>query len=335
MENLEFLVTLWPTFPHFERFAKDRRLSGIRLNSAMMKVQELDNELEVAEKVENHIPLYFDIKGRQLRITEVEAGKENLELELNHPIEVATPTTVLFKAGADYALLEEVKDKKHLIFKGGPEYMVYPGESLHIREPSLKVSGPTFLDYEIEKINKSRKAGFNKYFLSYVESQKDIDEFREFVGDSEIIAKIENKKGLEYVANEFIKQDNLSLMAARGDLYVEIDKPHEILKALKLIARKDPDASVGSRILLSLIGEEVPSCSDFLDLAWLYDVGYRKMMLCDEICLKENLLEKAVNVLETFRQNYQAEKIARINPVKFSGNRLYSVENKSLNTLYK
>jgi len=304
MTDLEFLVTLWPTFPHFKKFAGDNRLGGIRLNSAMIKVDELTDELDVVKTVNGSVPLYFDIKGNQLRVTNVFPNNHRLELCLNHPIKVKTPTMVLFKAGADYALLNSVQNGRHLIFDGGPEYMVTEGESLHIRDPSLQVYGPTFLDYEIEKIAKARKAGFNKFFLSYVQSQRDIDEFREFVGDSEIVAKIEDKKGLNYVANEFRKTDDLSLMAARGDLYVELDKPHQMMDALKLIQSKDPNASVGSRFLLSLVQEPVPSCADFMDLAWVYDIGYRKIMLCDELCLKDDLLSSAVNVLESFRQSY-------------------------------
>ena len=302
--DLELLVTLWPTFQHFERFAKDPRIAGIRLNSAMVTGNVLTDELEVANKYTGHIPYHFDIKGRQLRVKEVYKNDNNLELELNHPIKVKTPTVVLFKAAADRALLKKVVDGTHLIFEGGPEYMVEQGESLHIRDPSLEVSGPVFVDYEIEKIKKARAAGFNKFFLSYVESQKEIDEFREYVGSSEIIAKIESKKGLDFVANHYKKQDGLSLMAARGDLYVEIDKPHYILDALKLIIKKDPTASVGSRLLLTVLNNPAPEASDFSELAWLYDAGYKKMMLCDGLCLKEEALARAINVFESFRNTY-------------------------------
>lgn len=308
MNNLEFLVTLWPTFPHFQRFAKDKRLSGIRLNSAMINADELDDELEIAKSIPNTVPLYFDIKGNQLRIREVIPYNDHLEVILNHPIKVETPTPVLFKAGEDSCLLEEVVDKKHLIFRGGPEFMVYEGESLHIRDPSLKVEGPVFLDYEIRKIEKARRAGFDKFFLSYVQKQSDIDQFREYVGDSQIIAKIEDKKGLEYVANEFKRKDNLNLMAARGDLYVELDRPHEIMNAMKLLIKKDPNGYVGSRLLLSLVDKSVPKCADFSDLAWLYDIGYRRMMLCDELCLKEDLMGRAVNVFDCFRDTYHKPK---------------------------
>ncbi len=316
MKKLEYLATLWPTFPHFEKFVKDKRLSAIRLNSAMVKGYELSHELKPLKKLKNHIPIYFDIKGRQLRVTHVENNKDHLELELNHPIKVHTPTPVLFKAGADHALLKKVEKDRKLIFESGPEYMVYEGESLHIRHPSLEVNGPTFLKYEIRKIQKAKQAGLDRFFLSYVECQKDIDQFREHIGDCEIVAKIENKKGLEYVANEFKKQPNLSLMAARGDLYVELDHPHQIMNALKLIADKDPEAGVGSRLLLSVINSPVPSCSDLTDLAWLYDTGYRKMMLCDEICLQDKLLSTAVNVLESFRQDYTQKTKQLYNPKK-------------------
>lgn len=310
MDKLELMATLWPSFPHFPRFAKDLRLSaGIRLNSAMMSNPELEKEIQTINSLDIKVPLFFDVKGRQLRITEVHFNPKYLDITLNHPISVETPTMVLFKAGEDRALLDRViEDGRRLIFYGGPEFMVKPGESLYIRHPSLKISGPLFVEQEIIKIEKVKKAGFKRYFLSYVESQRDIDEFLEIVGkDVELKLKIESVKGLEFVSNVFRKQENISLVAARGDLYVEIDKPHHIIDALKLIIGKDPDACAASRLLLSVVESPVPSCADLLELAWLYDIGYRSMLLCDEICLKENLLAVAINVFEEFRQAYAKE----------------------------
>lgn len=310
MKKIELMVTLWPSFPHFSRFAKDKRLSGIRLNSAMISSVELDKELGIINSLNVKTPLFFDIKGRQLRVAEVHSNPDYLDLTLNHSIKVKIPVVVLFKAGADRALLDRVEDDgKRLIFQGGPKYLVRAGESIHIRHPSLEIGGDLFCDAELEKIEKVRRFGFKCFFLSYVESQRDVDLFFELVGkDAEVKLKIENKRGLDFVNNEFKKIPNVSLVAARGDLYVEIDRPHQIMKALKLIIKKDPEAIVGSRILLSVVSEPVPSCSDFLELAWLYDIGYRKMMLCDELCLKEELLATAVNVFDSFRREYQIKK---------------------------
>jgi hypothetical protein len=303
-KKLELLVTLWPSFPHYLRFSEDKRIAGIRLNSAMISNPELEKELEMLKTMEEKVPLYFDIKGRQLRITQVRLNPDYLDISINHPIQVDTPTVVLFKAGADDAILDHVEDGNRLIFQGGPGMMVDAGESLHIRDESLMTWGPQFTPEEIGKIEQVRKFGFKKYFLSYVQSQRDVDEFRELVGrDAEVWLKIEDKKGLNYVATEFRKDPNLILVAAQGDMYVEIERPHEILNALKLIIQKDPEACVGSRILLSVIHDSVPSCADFEQLGFLYEIGYRRMMLCDELCLKESLLSTAINAFCAFRNS--------------------------------
>lgn len=311
MKDLELMVTLCPSFPHYRRFATDKRIAGIRLNSAMVFGTEVDAEIKAANAVSNAQPLYFDIKGRQLRILEVHPHPKRLEFTLNHPIQVETPIPVLFKAGSDVALLTDVTEHGHrLIFDGGPKWKVKPGESICIRHPSLRINGPVYCDYEIEKINKVVEGGFRRFFLSYVEEERDLDEFYDILNfpPEEVILKIESKKGLNYVANGWKKHGGVSLCAARGDMYVEIDKPHEILAAQKLIAQKDPQALVGSRILLSIVQQPVPECHDFSDLAYLYDIGYRRMMLCDELCLKEDLLGTAINVFDSFRNVYANDK---------------------------
>ncbi len=133
----------------------------------------------------------------------------------------------------------------------------------------------------------------------------DVDEFRKLVGDDAIVnLKIEDKKGLDYVKNTFVKTPNTVLVLARGDMYVELDRPHEILTATKTLLEKDPEAICGSRLLLSTIHDPVPSCADWNELAWLADIGYKNMMLCDELCLKEELLSRAVNAFQAFRNSY-------------------------------
>lgn len=309
------MVTLWPSFPHFTKFATDPRLSGIRLNSAMMSSSELDKELAIIEATPDPVPLWFDVKGRQPRVVEVHPNPKYLDITLNHPIKVQTPVPVLFKAGADGALLERVEDGgRRLIFRGGPKYIVRAGESLHIRHPSFEIQGPLFIPAELEKMTKVKTAGIKKWFLSYVEEESDVDEFLEIVGrDHEVMLKIESEKGLDYVARRFKKRPNLTLVAARGDLYVEVQRPHQIANALRLIIERDPEALVGSRILLSVVTESVPSCADFLDIAWHMDVGYRRFMLCDEMCLKDDLLTNAVNAFDAFRKDYRP--ITKLTPV--------------------
>lgn len=354
---LELLVTLWPTFSHFARFTHDKRIAGVRLNSAMITNPELDDALRQIAALDTMDHLWFDFKGRQLRVAEVHPNEYHLDITLNHPIKVETPTVVLFKAGADSAVLDHLEEGgKRLVFKEGALYgpkkfMVTVGESLHIRHPSFRMLGEDYTPAEIDRIEKVYQFGFRQFHLSYVETSRGVQRFLELVPGSRVVLKIETRAGLEFVAREFRKTDHCSLMAACGDLYAEIEKPHLMAEALKLIVKKDPEACAGSRIMLSvgqplasdvkkaaeclteavkylhecragvapdkqkideladqanemiatLTQPQIPSCADFLQLAWLYDAGYRRMMLCDELCLKEDLLATAINAFDAFR----------------------------------
>jgi len=300
----ELMVTMCPSFGHFSKFANDQRVDGVRFNSAMITLPELDTELGILTTKPPKAPVYYDVKGRQMRILKVETVDKNLVLTINHPIRVKTPTVVLFKAGADVAMLnriEETDQGQRLVFDGGPQYNLVAGESLHIRDESFKnLRGSTkednvYTELEQKKIVKVKAAGINRFFLSYVENQYDVDLFREMVGkDAEVWLKIESVAGLKYVNQTFKKEDNLVLVAARGDMFVEVEQPHHIIQGLRDIINKDPKASVGSRLLLSIVDAPVPSCADLLEIQWLHDIGYRRMMLCDELCLKEHMLNAAV-----------------------------------------
>jgi hypothetical protein len=85
------------------------------------------------------------------------------------------------------------------------------------------------------------------------------------------------------------------LACARGDLYVEVDQPHHIIEALKLIIEIDKEAFVGSRMLLSLFNSNVPSCSDICELELLKSMGYKNFLLCDDLCKKGSALHRAVD----------------------------------------
>jgi len=307
--DCNFHVTLWPAFDHFPRFASDPRLQGIRLNSAMMHASEINDDFE--KRASNAtVPLWFDIKGMQLRIKEVisdpaDPSWDHLEFILNRPIKTKTPFVVEFKAGEDRAECIEIRNGTHFIFRhGGPRNEVRAGESIHIRQPH-EVGGEVFLDYELEKIQKIVSLGFTRFYLSYVYHWDHVRQFRELIGSSaDLILKIENQDGLEWATKEYKPTPRTNLAAARGDLYVEVDYPHQIMKAVKSVIEVDPGAFVGSRMLLSMVNSKTPSCADFSDLAWLYDIGYRNFLLCDELCLKPDLLGRSVSAFNAFREEY-------------------------------
>jgi len=312
MNSPAVMATLWPSFHHFPQFQDDPRLKywGIRINSAMMTPDEVTSELQIVDQLKPKVPIWFDVKGRQLRIDEVDVRPDHLELVMNHPVSVdlSSPVIVLLKQGNVPIVLVKLADNgKRLIFDKNIEYVLSPGESIHICHPSLRVLGPQFTEVEKMRLEKVVKWGCKKYCLSFVSNTADVDEFLEIIGkDCQLILKIEDMPGLRFVNSEFKKRDGLMLMAAVGDLYPEIGYPQNILPALKLIISKDKEAFRGSRILLTLgSGDCIPEVSDVVDLAWMWDIGYRNFLLCDGICLHPEILDSALNVLLSTLQDYR------------------------------
>src|SRR6185295_6055620 len=109
----------------------------------------------------------------------------------------------------DAALLSEIREGgTRLTFAKNPEWAVKAGESLHIRDPHLKVMGPMFTDLEREKIQAVMSSKlFTRWFLSDVEEPADVAQLRELVGPTEeIFLKIESQKGLSFVESHFEKE---------------------------------------------------------------------------------------------------------------------------------
>jgi pyruvate kinase len=92
-------------------------------------------------------------------------------------------------------------------------------------------------------------------------------------------------------------------MAARGDLFVEVLRPHRIIDAVKTIVRADKEAIVASRIFDSLAWQAVPVSADIGDVAFLLEIGYRTFMLGDQVCLKRDSVLEALNLLKALAES--------------------------------
>lgn len=291
-------ITCVPSDPHFSEFCAHSGIAGIRMNGLLFRSSDLADQISRIP-TKTTVPLWFDAKGRQLRVEEAIYYKDHLELVMNHGIKgLSLPHPIIFKAGEDWAMVEKI-DGKRLVLRadGYPKYRVKPGDSVHFRDMRMVIDGPLFTDDEKSKIEMAVKAGAKRFYLSYVERPRDVEEFRELIGNSaELILKIESKRGLRFVS--MLPSPDLKgfrLACARGDLYVEVDQPHQIIEAQRLIIERDPNAMVGSRMLLSLFANNVPSCSDINELALLKNMGYKNFLLCDDLCKKGSALHRAVD----------------------------------------
>ena len=186
------------------------------------------------------------------------------------------------------------RDGDRLILDESPRRVVGPGESVNIIADDLRIDG-TLTATDRAYLAAMRSVGLRTAMLSYVERPEDVAEVRELLPDAEIVLKIESRRGLALARSSGTALGRL--MAARGDLYVEVLEPHRIVGAVRELIAADPDAIVASRIFPSLATGAVPSCSDISDVAFCLSLGYRTFMLGDEVCQRRDSVIAALNLL--------------------------------------
>ena len=143
-------------------------------------------------------PLWLDLKARQLRITQFAYLPESY-VTINHKISVTTPCTVYFKDCA--SRLEAVMDGDKLLLTR-PERIVGQGEPINILDELLRVEG--FLtEQDLEYIDAFSRRDQHRYMLSFVQSRRDCETLWQLDPQAEIIAKIEDRRGLRFVAEEY------------------------------------------------------------------------------------------------------------------------------------
>ena len=289
--NIHAIVTTPPYAPFVDEVAHHPLVSGLRLNTVMPLKHGPREALERLRGFGQ--PLWVDLKGRQLRVVGA-ALPPYTEVRLSHPIRVNTPVDAFFSDGTECARVAAV-DGDRLILEDGPRRLIGPGESVNIVHPSLCIEG-TLTATDRAYLTAMRDLGLKRVMLSFVETPSDTAEVRQLLPNAEIVLKIESQRGLAFARQHAATHGRL--LAARGDLYVEVLRPHRVIRAVRDIITADPDAIVASRICDSLAYQPIPESADIGDVAFLIALGYRTFMLGDRVCLKRDTVLEALNLLE-------------------------------------
>ena len=298
--NPSVLVTLPPYADFGAEVAAHPLVSGLRLNT-VMPIKGFDGTRATSRALDSVLgrlagigkPLWIDLKGRQLRVASA-AIPPFTEVRLTHAVKAKTPCDAFFDDGRTHARVLEI-DGQRLILADAPRRFVGPGESVNILDASLEVLG-TLTDADRAYLEAMARTGQKRAMLSFVERPEDPAEVRELLPGAEVVCKIESARGLEFARAHGSRHGRL--MAARGDLYVEVGPPHRVLAALRDVLQADPDAIAASRLLGSLARHPVPEESDITDVAFLLSLGYRSFMLGDDVCLRRDSVLAALNLLQ-------------------------------------
>jgi pyruvate kinase len=275
--------------------------------------------------------LWIDLKCRQLRLINDTIIPYEI-VRLNHKIKVNTPTELRFKETIEdkkrgfkrevyrYVELSEILKGFDYSLRGSNKIRLSPpdgiekiefgyGAAVSIEDPSLKIFG-YLTKKDKQLIKEAKNIDVHKYMISFTHKESDLKRVFSHDPDAEILAKIEDSDGLNFVDNVYPKYSNrnVHLIAARGDLYEQVG-PYETLKALKKIIKADPNAVAASRLFQSLSrvnpNQEPPDCADVCDIGFLRELGYNRFLFGDEICYDGNRLGIAIDLLENIAKKYE------------------------------
>ncbi|MFQ6010287.1 MAG: pyruvate kinase [Candidatus Aenigmatarchaeota archaeon] len=305
---MKVIATVPPYAEYAEDIAKDDYVSGIRFNTVFPLSESKERAIRRMNKRVYPKDLWIDLKCRQLRITHSSLVPYHT-VKISHKIKVDTPVEAWFDGGKYLAKISKVDGNK-LFVEEGPFLALGPGMPINILDPSLEIEG-YLTKRDIAYIKAAKKADVHNYMLSYVEKESDIEDLLELDPDARIIAKIESAEGLEFINWVYPKyRKDVRLMAARGDLYVELDnKPHRILNALKKIRKADSKAIAASRIFSSFKDpENPPECVEICDMGYLIEVGYKEFMFGDEVAFNEDSIKSALGLFRSIAKDYGERK---------------------------
>lgn len=243
--------------------------SPFSVEDTLMKLQELS--LKYNKK------LWIDLKGRQLRVTKWADPRYEC-ITLNHKVNLTGPSIIFLRNGEGHRITNVVNGNQ-IYIENPPRHAVGAGQSVNIVSDFTYDIDGYFTMNDLDYILACQKMGIKSFMLSFVECLDDTADILKIIKNPELVLKIESYKGLELVKNCV---NGVNLMAARDDLYIQTGL--DMIDGVKDIIKKDQNAICASRIFSSLEHNDTPDFCDFEDLEYMYQLGYRRFMLCDNVC---------------------------------------------------
>lgn len=268
-------------------------ISEVRFNTGVQTQYTIKETLEMLRQlsIKHGKKLWIDIKGRQLRVAKW-ADPLYSCIELNHNVEVSYPAQIYFRNG-DRVNITHIKDGNKIFVDPLPREALGAGQSVNIIAKEMKIDG-YLTQKDIEYLTACKEMNMPYIMASFMESFEDLQQILSLLPWAQIVSKIESLKGIDFISHYQIP----NLMAARDDLYLQSGQSYHMLNYLKAIIERDSNAICASKIFLSLERRETVDFADFADLELMYNMGYKKFMLCDNVC--NYSFAKAIQAWEEF-----------------------------------
>ena len=286
-------------------------IDGARLNTGASTPYKPKEAIKRTLAAMKGKPLWIDLKGRQLRITQWAVPTFG-DIVLNHKIQVDLPAKIIFR-GDDASSIVEF-DGNRIFVDPPPKSAVGMGQAVNIIGRNLAIDG-YLIDNDIGYIKESVGLGVHDYMLSFTEKESDIREVERYDPVARTYAKIESRPGLQFVRDVYPKLgERVRLVLAADDLYINLEGDEmAMFDAIDLIIKADPQAIAASRLLTSLQTNDTVSLQDLAYIRFLEALGYKNFMLSDGMCTRQEIFARTSWKLTEYRSKFDGKTPERIN----------------------
>lgn len=274
-------------------------MSGVRLNLSHQGLNKSKDWIDILHTAKKDCELLIDLNGPELRLgtfatpIQLSSGETYQFLDLpdcvKHGVEIGDQLLV-----DDGRLLFEVigPDLECRVIRGG---VMESHKSLAVVGKDFDI--PTLTQDDLDNIALIRSYGVTAVMLPFVRNKKDIQNLRKALSEAgvphtRILAKIENKKGVESL-RDFIEEAD-EIVIARGDLgqayplYELIGVQKEISQLC--VAHQKPFMVV-TQMLQSMIENEVPTRAEVSDIFNAVLDGATSLMVTGEMAIGKHPIE--------------------------------------------
>lgn len=338
IKKTKIIATAGPTFETEELMEKmfKHGVNVVRLNISHGDMEEHGKRIKVIKKVREKLDLpisiLLDTKGPEIRIHQIEGNK--LKVKRNDILEIYCKKEILgrdnkfsvtykdlantVKIGqlimvddGKLSLIVKAINKENGIVTVKSENNHFIGTKKAVNIPGADLTLPFLNEHDKEFIKWGIKEGIDYVAASFVRSQKDLINLRQFLNKNKgqdvlIMSKIEALKAIENL-NEIINHSD-SIMLARGDLGVEIPY-YEVPFYEKLIIEKcrawGKPIVIATQMLDSMMENPRPTRAEVTDIYYAAISGTDSTMLSGESASGDFPLESVETMA---RINLEAEK---------------------------
>lgn len=307
----KILATLGPSLDTKEKLSSviDAGVNGLRMNFSHSDYSYYEKAFEMIDEIRREkqlpIPILLDLGGPKIRTGEMSEKEiplitgELIEITIDEvvgtkdlistsyislPKDARVGDKVLIDDGLIHLSITEIKEKSVIcrIDSGG---MLKRRKGMNL--PGMKLSTPSLTEKDKSDIEYAVKRGIDYVALSFVRSEKDIVELREWLckhGSSAlIIAKIEKEEAVENF--DKILEVSDGIMVARGDLGVELMPQTVPMIQKNIITRCNQAGKIvitATQMLESMTNNPMPTRAEASDVANAVIDGTDVVMLSGE-----------------------------------------------------